>query len=146
MDNLISIQFDLDTTDSTAALGFELWLDSKLVVDVDHVRGAQQIIQPVSDEGGEHELKFVLKNKTTDHTKVDDQGNIVKDACLIVKNIKFDEIDLGYDCFTKLARYHHSYNTDQAPVVETFYGEMGCNGYVVLQFTTPGYLWLLENM
>jgi hypothetical protein len=146
MDNLISIQFDLDTTDASAALGFELWLDSQLLIDIDHVRGPQHIRQLVSDEDGEHELKFVLKNKTSDHTQINEQGDIVKDARLLIKNVKFDEIELGYDCFTKLARYHHSYNTDQEPVAETFYGEMGCNGCVVLQFTTPGYLWLLENM
>lgn len=146
MDNLISIHFDLDTTDATAALGFELWLDSQLLIDIDHVQGPQHIQQLISDDDGEHELKFVLKNKTSSHTRINEQGDIVNDARLLIKNVKFDEIELGYDCFTKLARYHHSYNTDQEPVAETFYGEMGCNGHVVLQFTTPAYLWLLENM
>lgn len=146
MDNSTSIHLDIDTTDPTAALGFELWIDSTKVVDIDHVSGPQHIQQSITDDEGEHELKFVLKNKTSDHTKIDEAGNIVKDARLIVKNVKFDEIELGYDCFTKLAKYHHSYNTDQAPVVDTFYNEMGCNGYVVLNFTTPVYLWLLENM
>lgn len=146
MDSLTSIHFDIDTTDPAAALGFELWVDSVLIVDISHVTGPQHIQHTISDEDGEHELKFVLKNKTSQHTQIDEQGNIVKDARLIVKNLKFDEIELGFDCFTKIAQYHHSYNTDQTPVVETFYNEMGCNGYVVLNFTTPVYLWLLENM
>lgn len=146
MNNSVSIQFDIDTTDPAAKLGFEMWLDSKLVVEIDHVTGPQNIQYEVSDDDGEHELKFVLKNKTSAHTKIDEAGNIIQDARLIVKNLKFDEIELGYDCFTKLAKYHHSYNTDNEPVVETFYNEMGCNGHVVLNFTTPVYLWLLENM
>lgn len=146
MSDSVTIQFEIDTTDPAATLGFELWLDSALIVDIDHVTGPQQIQHKVSDDEGEHELKFVLKNKMPMHTKIDEAGNIIKDATLIVKNVKFDEIDLGYDCFTKLAKYHHSYNTDQEPVVEPFYNEMGCNGYVVLNFTTPVYLWLLENL
>jgi hypothetical protein len=32
----------------------------------------------------EHELRFVMKNKTAEHTEIDRIGNIVKDACLIV--------------------------------------------------------------
>lgn len=146
MSNSISIKFDIDTTDPTASLGFELWLDSQQVVNIDHVTGLQHIEHQVSDDDGEHELKFVLKNKTSEHTKIDEAGNIVKDARLIVKDVKFDEIELGYDCFTKLAKYHHSYNTNREPVVDPFYNEMGCNGYVVLNFNTPVYLWLLENM
>lgn len=146
MSNSVCIQFEIDTTDPTAALGFELWLDSVVVLNIDHVQGPQNIQHIMADDDGQHELKFVLKNKTSQHTKIDEAGNIVQDARLIVKNIKFDDIELGYDCFTKLARYHHSYNTDGAVVTDTFYNEMGCNGYVVLNFNTPVYLWLLENM
>lgn len=146
MNNSVCIQLDIDTTDSTAALGFELWLDSVLVVDIDHVQGPQNIQHLINDDDGEHELKFVLKNKTAEHTKIDQAGNIVQDARLIVNNVKIDDIELGHNCFTKLAKYHHSYNTDAEPVVDTFYTEMGCNGHVVLNFSSPVYLWLLDNI
>jgi len=46
----------------------------------------------------------------------------------------------------KLAQYQHDFNGTGNPTIDKFYGEMGCNGTVSLKFTTPIYLWLLENM
>ena len=42
--------------------------------------------------------------------------------------------------------YRHDYNGTTDPFDDEFYGEMGCNGTVSLKFTTPIYLWLLENL
>jgi hypothetical protein len=47
---------------------------------------------------------------------------------------------------TEVAAYHHDTNGSTAPVTDSFYGTMGCNGRVEMRFTTPIYLWLLENM
>jgi hypothetical protein len=69
----------------------------------------------------------------------------VSDATLAISNLAFDEIKLGH-MVTKLATYDHDFNGTKAPVQDRFYGEMGCNGTVSLGFTTPIYLWLLENM
>ena len=44
------------------------------------------------------------------------------------------------------AVYTHDFNGTQPEIEDTFFGEMGCNGTVSLRFTTPIYLWLLENM
>ena len=141
----VTISFDVDTTNADAKLGFEFWLDSQLIIDIDHVAGPQHISHRMLDNDGEHQLKIVLKNKKPEHTSIDEQGNIVQDACLIVKNVKFDDIELGH-MFTELAKYYHSYNSDQPQIVENFYEQMGCNGHVCLDFATPVYLWLLENM
>ena len=97
------------------------------------------------EHDGEHTLKLILKNKTAAHTKIDEQGNILSDATLAISNLAFDEIKLGH-MVTKLATYDHDFNGTKAPVQDQFYGEMGCNGTVSLGFTTPIYLWLLENM
>jgi hypothetical protein len=49
--------------------------------------------------------------------------------------------------FSEQAEYHHDCNgTAQQVILDKFYREMGCNGTVSLKFTTPVYLWLLENM
>lgn len=141
----VTISFDVDTTNADAKLGFEFWLDSQLITDIDHVTGPQHVSHSMPDNDSNHQLKLVLKNKKPEHTSIDEQGNIVQDACLIVKNVKFDDIGLGHT-FTKLAKYHHSYNSDQPEVVDDFYEHMGCNGYVCMDFATPCYLWLLENM
>ena len=145
MTNTISITFELTTSDDQAELGFEAWVDDEKFVDVAHVQGPQLIKIDMSDTDGEHTLKLILKNKTAAHTKIDDNGTIVSDATLTISNLAFDEIKLGH-MVTKLATYDHDFNGTKAPVQDQFYGEMGCNGTVSLGFTTPIYLWLLENM
>ena len=92
-----------------------------------------------------HVLEFVLSDKTIDHTQITDQGEIVSDVTVRIQDIAFDDIEID-QMVSELAEYHHDFNGTQPAIVDRFYGEMGCNGTVRLEFTTPIYLWLLENM
>ena len=145
MTNTVSISCTLDTNNPTAVLGFEAWVDDQKFFDTDHVQAQQQVTVEIADDDSEHELRFVLKNKTANHTQVDAEGNIVADATITVANLAFDEIRLGH-IFTKQAVYTHDFNGTQKEIQDKFYGEMGCNGTVSLKFSTPIYLWLLEHM
>lgn len=99
----------------------------------------------LDEDVADHELRFVMKNKTQEHTTVDEHGSIVKDARLTISNVTFDEIPLE-QIFFEQAVYTHDFNGTQAETTNKFYGEMGCNGTVSLKFSTPIYLWLLEHM
>jgi len=145
MTDTVTISCSLDSTDPMAKLGFEAWLDDKKFHDTDHVVGRQQILIEIPDDDAEHELRLIMKNKTTEHTRIDEAGNITADAKLTVIDIAFDEIPLGH-MFTEQATYEHDFNSTGQPVQDKFYGEMGCNGVVRLKFKTPIYLWLLEHM
>ena len=145
MSNTVSISCTLSTTNTEATLGFEAWIDNQKFFDSNHVQDQQPVVVEIADDDGEHELRFVLKNKTFNHTQVDAAGNIVSDARLIVTDLAFDEIPLGH-MFTEQAVYTHDVNGTQQEIQDKFYGEMGCNGTVSLKFTTPIYLWLLEHM
>ena len=140
----ITISFCIDTTDVACALGFEAWIDDKKFHDTDHVAGRQQIFIEIPDDS-QHELRLVLKNKTAEHTQIDEAGNIVTDARLRITDIAFDEIKLGH-MFVEQAVYTHEFNGTGTPIKDKFYGELGCNGTVSLKFTAPVYLWLLEHM
>lgn len=146
MENTFTISADIDTSSAESTIGLEVWVDNKLAQDINPVTGPMQISVDVEDtDGVEHELKFVLKNKLPEHTKIDDAGNIVQDTVITVGNLKFDEIELGH-VFYEQAVYHHNFNGNGTDTADKFYGTMGCNGSVVLKFSTPMYLWLLENM
>jgi hypothetical protein len=145
MTNTVSITFELKTSDPSAELGFEVWVDNTQFLDLAHVQHNQSIKIDMPDTDGDHKLRMVLKNKTAEHTRIDEQGNIVSDATLTISNLAFDEIVLGY-MLTQLATYSHNFNSTKEATQEKFYGEIGCNGTVSLEFTTPVYLWLLENM
>jgi hypothetical protein len=140
-----SITFDIGTTNSSAKLSAEVWLDNELKIAIDHVVETVPVTITVDDDDADHELQIVLKNKTVNDTVVDSAGNIVQDSCLIVNNFKFDGIDTN-QLVSEQAVYRHSFN-DSAPIMDDkFYWLMGCNGTVSLRFTTPIYIWLLEHM
>ena len=129
-----------------AELGFEAWIDQRKFLDLDHVKETQPVTVELDDQDdAEHELRLVLKNKTAEHTQVDEQGNIITDARLLITDVAFDEIRLGH-MFFEQAVYTHDFNGTGATTQDKFYGELGCNGIVSLKFATPMYLWLLEHM
>ena len=141
----ITVKFDLTSSDYTIPLGFEVLLDNVSLLSIDHVNKSTPVSLEILDDESEHEFKFVMKHKTQEHTVIDNNNNITKDAMLSIANVTFDDIKLG-QVFIEQCVYHHSFNGSQAPIEDQFFGDMGCNGYVSLQFTTPIYLWLLENM
>ncbi len=145
MSNTVAISCILDTTDASVPLGFEAWIDNQKFFDTNHVQAQQPVVVEIADVDGEHELKFVLKNKIPDHTQVDAAGNIVSDARLVITDLSFDEIKLGH-MVSEQAVYAHNFNGSGAIAYDKFYGEIGCNGTVSLKFATPVYLWLLEHM
>jgi hypothetical protein len=145
MNNTASISCDIGTTDSTAALGMEIWLNDQKLLDLDHILEPVNFYHEISDTDQDHVLKFRLKNKNSAHTQIDSENRIVKDACVSVTNMQFDGIPLG-QIFFDLAVYEHDYNGTGSFIKDKFYGQMGCNGTVSLTFSTPIYMWLLEHM
>jgi len=62
-----------------------------------------------------------------------------------VNNIKIDGIDITQIVY-QLSQYIHDTNGKNTMAVHQFYGDLGCNGKVELNFTAPVYLWMLENI
>lgn len=144
MEHLCKISFDIVSTNPASALEFEVWMDNDKILDTQVVE-SRHVEHRLLDDDGEHELRFVLKNKKESDTVIDEQGNIVQDSVIMIENLQFDDIDLGY-IFNELAVYTHNHNGQKESTTEQFFGTMGCNGTVSLRFTTPIYLWLLEHM
>jgi hypothetical protein len=139
------LYFVVTNTDYAKSLGLEVWLDQEKITDVDHVTESCEIRHKFNDVEGDHVLQIKLKNKTQQHTQIDSEGCIVSDACLCVQDISFDKIQLQ-PIMTELAEYSHDHNGTTDPVTDKFYGNLGCNGVVSLKFTSPVYVWLLQNL
>jgi hypothetical protein len=98
-----------------------------------------------SDDDGEHRLRIVLGGKTAEHTVVDDDGNILKDATVQISQVTIDKLDVD-QLFLEKCVYEHNFNGSQPDIKDSFHGVAGCNGTIIFEFSTPIYLWLLENM
>ena len=142
-----TFSFDLTPTNPTAELGFEVWISDQCVFDSNCVTNTVTVTGnlPSDDIEAEHTLKLLLKNKQPEHTQLSELGEILQDSCLIISNLKFDGIELG-QIVNNLSVYQHDFNGTQALTTDKFFGTMGCNGTAELKFSTPIYLWLLENM
>ena len=139
------ISFDLTSSDYDCGLGFEVFYNNKQILNIDHCRSSTMLAFTLDAEEGDQELKFIMKNKTIDHTTVDENGQIIKDSYLKISNFTIDSIELGHT-FLEQCKYHHDFNGTQDPVVDKFYGNMGCNGTLIFLFQSPIYIWLVMNM
>ena len=135
----------VSSTDPTAKIGLEIWLDDTQIYNTEHIVNPVNFTHEFADTDGKHQLRFVMKNKTESHTTIDEAGNILTDCRICINNLSFDQIQLG-QILVDQAVYEHNFNGTADTVQDKFYGEIGCNGTVTLAFTTPVYLWLLENM
>ena len=145
MADTIKFQCDLDTTNPSIPLRFEVLLDGKNMFKTEHVVGPYQVAFDLIDDDANHQIQFVMTGKTQEHTKIDDNGNITSDTLLKISNVQVDDIILDQFLYN-LVEYVHDFNSTQTAITGKFYGNMGCNGTVTFEFTTPFYLWLLENM
>ncbi len=145
MTDQVTLACTISSSDPTAKIGLEIWLEDIQIYNTEHVVDPVNFVHELADTEGNHQLQFVMKNKTETHTIVDKEGNILSDCCICVSDISFDEIQLG-QIFVDRAVYEHNFNGTADAVQDKFYGEMGCNGTVTLEFTTPIYLWFLEHM
>ena len=141
----IKIAFDLTSTDYSAELDFTVMVDDQLLFDIAHVKEKTPVKLSIDVNEGDHELKFMMKNKKIEHTIIDHDNNIIKDACLNINNFSIDNIELK-NLFIENTKYYHSYNSDSEKIEHEFYGTMGCNGTIVLKFNAPIYIWFLEIM
>ena len=145
MSEQIKLSFKVTATDYSAPLGLKVIIDNNIVYEKSHISCEEQIQLSMSDDDGEHELIFELFGKKPEHTKINETGDIVEDAMLSISAVEID--DIGIDQIVQSHTvYHHDFNGTKPLTQDRFYGSMGCNGQVKLKFSTPFYLWLLENM
>ena len=145
MTDTVTISGTISSSAPAAEIGAEVWVNNTCVINCEHVDSAILFEHAIDDSDGEHELRIVMKHKQAAHTRLDEHGNIVQDAVITVSDLEFDGIDI-MQIATEQAQYMHNFNGSQPDGVHKFYGDMGCNGTVSMKFTTPVYLWLLENM
>lgn len=93
------------------------------------------------EEDQDHLLEVRLENKTSRDT-VTENGEIVKDTLLNVDSIDIDDIELGE---LKWSMSEFVGDDPARPTLQRCVN-LGWNGSYRLKFTSPLYLWLLENM
>ena len=100
-----------------------------------------------------HNLNIIRTNKNVKETVVEN-NKIVKDQLLNIKHVEIDEINIGSLIYEGIytPEYPEPWATQQAKLgnklPESYKNvtELGHNGIWAFTFTSPFYMWLLENL
>ena len=108
-----------------------------------------------SVDDGECSLVVEFLNKSLHDTVLDVHGNMIEDLLLNIESVEIDEIDLGFLIWTSsdyYPNYPRSYLNkmlalgNELPDTVKNCVNLGWNGRWKLSFTSPFYIWLLENI
>jgi len=105
-------------------------------------------------EGEEHEIIIKRSGKSKGQTVVNENGDILKDQLLHIKVMDIDEIELGALVYEGVytPEYPEPWASQQreagVELPESFKNviKMGHNGKWSFKFSSPFYMWLLENL
>ncbi len=106
------------------------------------------------EEEKEHSLIINRTNKGRNQTVINEKGDITHDQLLHIKRIEIDEIDIGALMFEGeyTPKYPEPWATQQREsgqdLKDSFknVSQMGFNGTWEFKFSSPFYMWLLENL
>lgn len=143
--DLVKITFVLESSKPHCPFDFTVSLDGSEVARVSGFDHNHRVDIEVPLEDGNHAMVLEMQGKTPDHTQIDSDGNIVDDFLVSICEVELGEVSVG-QAFLDHSVYCHDFNGSQPQVSEPFSGHMGCNGTVTFEFSTPAYLWLLENL
>ena len=130
--------------------------DSKFSAEISETEDKPKLIEFEHEFEEEKSYNLVLKRggKTNNQTIVNEKGDILKDQLLHIKSIEVDEIDIGGLVFEGVYEpsYPEPWATQQKeagtelPKTLKNVTQMGHNGTWTFTFTSPFYMWLLENL
>ena len=105
-------------------------------------------------EESEYNLIIERSGKGKNETVINEKGDILKDQLLHIKGIEIDEIDIGALVYEGVytPEYPEPWATQQREsgndLKDSFKNvtQMGFDGEWNFKFTSPFYMWLLENL
>jgi hypothetical protein len=150
----MEINPNFESIDISVTLSSSFWKDApKIKVYIDEellyngeVTEPKEIKWTGNLMEGEHIIAVELYQKDKYQTIIED-NKIIKDQVLNIDTITFDEIDIGHLTHI-LSNYYPDKNFygDDIPSLAKNCINLGWNGRWELKFTTPIYIWLLENI
>lgn len=153
----LNVKIGLNTNSDIKYPEFEISVNNKVLVR-DTVKSTDPDVDyfefKVDVQEGDAFLEIALLNKEPGDTVSDNSGNIIRDMLLNIKSIEIDDIALDRLLWTHseyTPKYDSSYleyckqnNIEVPPVVKNCVN-LGWNGTWKLPFSSPFFVWLLEN-
>jgi len=143
----VNIKFTLEPEWFNNAPKIKVAIDQSSFIDtqIENKLDFNQTVELIDD--CDHQLTFTLYDKNKYDTVIKD-GVIQKDTLIKISNIELEEIDLMSILSLKKDLFYYEHNNNGSTELEryTLYDTLGCNGTATINFSTPCYVWLLENL
>ena len=144
----INIKFSLEPTwfnnipKIKVAINNTILLDTQLEEKLDF----DQTVELSDNES--HQLAFTLYDKTSNDTEILEDGTIKQDTLVTLSQLQLENVDLTdtMSLHNDIFYYEHDTNGTAQLEKHTLYNTLGCNGTATINFTTPFYIWSLENL
>ena len=119
MTSKLEVISTISTSDCDAPLCMNIWLDDQEIFANCHIQDKVSPVFSFDLEDGVHTLIFKMTGKFPEHTTLDNQNNIVKDARLKIEELSFNGIDIS-QIVAERAVYQHCFNGNSELVNEHF--------------------------
>jgi hypothetical protein len=155
---VLHFKIGLSGSSDTKKPNFTISVNNNIFVDTTITKNRDQIEYFEFDaelEEGDCYVDIELKNKTKSDTVLDENGIIVDDLLLNIISIEIDEIDLDMLLWTQSVytpvyppHYVKKIQLEGHTLEESLKNcvNLGWNGVWKFKFTSPFYIWLLENI
>lgn len=142
----MQIELDITANGNSQDVVLEIYLNQSKIFNTTADNQIHTVCLDISEDPADHVLTVKMNGKNRTHTVVDSNGSIVQDVYFEISRLEFDGLDMkDFYCLGKQC-YTHSFNSARPEILDEFYGAMGCNGVVNLEFSTPIYLWMYHNL
>jgi len=122
--------------------GAKVYIDDQLIFDK-IMANTEQIDWTGELVNGEHKIIVEMYNKREGDTVLNNDNSIVNDVVLNIDKIIVDDVDLGALLWSASTYYPSDENSPES--LDSCVN-LGWNGSWELPFSSPTYLWLLENL
>lgn len=141
----VKLEIALAPTNAAKPLSVSLAFDGQIIESDWLCDQDRTFVLELPETPGHHALTMEISGKTSDHTTIDDAGNILSDSQIQIQRLNIDTVDI-MPIFVNSAVYRHDFNGTGELIDDQCFGLIGCNGIITLDFETPIYLWLLDNL
>lgn len=139
---MIKIQIEIVGTAQCSDITAEIRLNNQLLQTYFCSLEPCVLNLDLDDQIAANDLTICMQGKTQQHTVVAHNGEIESDASIIISRLEFEGIDMmPIFCQGRQCYWHSNNDALQPQHLDEFYGYMGCNGTVHIEFETPIYLW-----
>lgn len=141
-------QLVFSTYGQAPEINFLVYFDQSLVGQFACTNSKHVIEFELNDEqdnANQHRCIVVhMVGKNDSHVELDSQNQIKSDCYCLLDKIFFDQIDVTDQFCQGQAPYILTTPMDK-DIVDVFFGFLGQNGKVILNFSTPLYQWMLSK-